>query len=233
MKTLILILIAVIAAGAQTRTVTNSDLEKFRRERIKAEDEYRQNYARRGMPSPEELARIRELKQRELVEFSERLREQRLANEAEIIDRANLVRSQLASVDSQINYLRGIRGSSMSQPVSYWSYAYQDFGYRRSVYASQRSPQLPANLQTVTDISRMYPNSTDVYNRSIGNYAFQNQRPRGRFYGGGFLVPVVVTVSNSNEIDSQLVYLEQIRAGLIAEWRIIEEEARRAEIRID
>ena len=233
MKTFILILIAVIAAGAQTRTVTNSDLEKFRRERIKADDEYRQNYARRGMPSPEELAKINERKQRELEEFSERLREQRLANEAEIIDRANLVHSQLASVNSQINYLRGIRGSSISQPVNYWSYAYRTYGYRRSVYASRRSPQLPVNLQTVTDISRMYPNSTDVYNRSIGNYAFQNQRPRGGFYGSGYLVPVIVGVGNSNEIDSQLVYLEQIRAGLIAEWRIIEEEARRAGIRID
>jgi hypothetical protein len=92
---------------------------------------------------------------------------------------------------------------------------------------------MPTNLQTVNDISRMYPNSTDVYNRSIGNYSFQNQRPRGGYYGDGYLVPVVVSVGNSNDVETQLIYLAQLRAGLMTEWRSLEEDARRAEIRID
>ncbi len=233
MKTLILVLTAVIAVSAQTRTVTNSDLEKFRQERERAEADYRANYAKRGMPSPEELAKINEQKRRERDQFSAELRARRESAEGDIVDRARLIRSQLASVNAQISYLLGLRGSSFGQPQTYWSYAYRNYGYQSPVYPARRTTQLPTNLQTVTDISRMYPNSTDVYNRSIGNYAFQDQRQRGSFYRRGYLTPVLVTVGDSIQVDAQLVYLEQIRAELLAEWRIVEEEARRAEIRID
>lgn len=234
MKIFLLVLISVFAAGAQTRTVTNSDLEKFRQEREKAEADYRANYAKRGMPSPEELAKINEQKRRDRDQFAAELRSRRESAESEIVYRARLIRSQLASVNSQIGYLLGIRGSSFSQPRTYWSYVYQNYGYqRRPVYSARAATQLPTNLQTVTDISRMYPNSTDVYNRSIGNYAFLNQRPRGGLYRGGYLAPILVTVGDSIQIDTQILYLEQIRAELQAEWRLVEEEARRAGIRID
>jgi hypothetical protein len=232
MRVLIFIFIATIAAGAQTRTVTNSDLEKFRQERLKAEEDYRNNYAKRGMPSPEEIAKINEQRRRELEAYSSELRERREQNETSIIERANVLRSQIASVNSQIAYLRSLSRSTFNQSVSYWSYAYRNYGYPR-FSRQQPDRQLPTNLQTVTDISRMYPNSTDVYNRSIGNYAFQNQRPRGGYYGNGYLFPIVVSVGNSNDVETQLIYLEQLRAGLMAEWRGVEEDARRAEIRID
>jgi hypothetical protein len=100
MRVLILILIATIAAAAQTRTVTNSDLEKFRQERVKAEEDYRKNYAKRGMPSPEEIAKINEQRRRELEAYSNELRERREQNENSIIERANVLRSQIASVNS-------------------------------------------------------------------------------------------------------------------------------------
>ena len=45
---------------AQSRPVTNANLEKYQQERLKADREYRENYARLGMPSPEELERRRE-----------------------------------------------------------------------------------------------------------------------------------------------------------------------------
>lgn len=70
-------------AVAQTKTVTGNDLAKFREKRLKAEREYRENYARLGMPSPEELERRRVADIKETEELSNRIRNERLAREAE------------------------------------------------------------------------------------------------------------------------------------------------------
>ena len=51
------VLSAAFAVGAQTKKVTNADLEKYRTERLKAEKDLRENYAKLGFPSPEELAK--------------------------------------------------------------------------------------------------------------------------------------------------------------------------------
>lgn len=227
MRILFLILLASFTVGAQTRTVTNAELEKYRVERLKAEDDYRKNYARLGKPSPEEIERIKDQRRRDFSLYSERLQTEREANETAIIGRANELRSQIASIDSQIAYLRRLRGTTFSRPVTFWSY-----GYRRGPSPVSPAPQLPPNLQTVTDISRMYPNSTDIFNRSIGNYRFQDLPPR-RLGIGGFVVPVFVSVNGGNEVESRLVYLESVRAGLTGEWRALQEAARRAGVRID
>jgi hypothetical protein len=66
-----------VAAGSvigQTRTVTNADLEKFRQERLKAEKDYRENYARLGFPSPEELQRRSEQSSKETSELAAKFR---------------------------------------------------------------------------------------------------------------------------------------------------------------
>ena len=60
MKKRILLLLSLIfsitaIAAAQTRTVTNAELEKFRQKRLAAEKDYRETYAERGLPSPQEL----------------------------------------------------------------------------------------------------------------------------------------------------------------------------------
>ena len=55
-----LIFVTASFAFSQTarRTITNADLEKHRQERLKSEAEYRANYKKLGMPSPEELERL-------------------------------------------------------------------------------------------------------------------------------------------------------------------------------
>lgn len=84
-KSLFLILFglafAPFSVEAQTRTVTNADLEKFRAERLEAERQYRQNYERLGLPSPEELERRRTESARERDELSARLRAERIQRE--------------------------------------------------------------------------------------------------------------------------------------------------------
>jgi hypothetical protein len=86
MKKRILLILSLIfsvlaTASAQTRTVTNSDLEKFREKRVAAEKDYRENYAKLGFPSPQELAKQIADGKRETEELSARLEAERLERE--------------------------------------------------------------------------------------------------------------------------------------------------------
>jgi hypothetical protein len=73
--------------AAAQKTITNADLEGYRQARLKAEREYRENYERLGMPSPEELRRRNDQSVREIVEMAERSRQQRLEEERLEIER--------------------------------------------------------------------------------------------------------------------------------------------------
>ena len=69
------------AANAQTKVVTNTDLDKYRVEREKAAADYLSNYAKRGMPSPEELDRRNERERKESAELSAKMRAERTERE--------------------------------------------------------------------------------------------------------------------------------------------------------
>lgn len=94
-------------AYSQTKTITNADLEKYRQKRLAAERDYRENYYQRGFPSPEELERQNEESGRDLIEYSKQLRSERVENDNSYQAEADGLRSQIASVEAQINYLRG------------------------------------------------------------------------------------------------------------------------------
>jgi len=76
------VIFAIAGVGAaQTKSVTNADLDKYRQERLKAEQEYRENYARLGLPSPEKLARQRDENSVETEKLAAKLRTERLEKE--------------------------------------------------------------------------------------------------------------------------------------------------------
>jgi len=77
----------VLAAAGQSRSVTNADLERFRQARLKAEADYRENYAKWGFPSPEELDRRREESRVETEKLAEQLRAERLERERLAMER--------------------------------------------------------------------------------------------------------------------------------------------------
>ena len=89
------ILAVSVSARAQVRTITNADLEKYKKERLKAEREYRENYARLGLPSPEELERRRERSRAETEKLATRLRAERL--ERERVEAQRLAYEQFAA----------------------------------------------------------------------------------------------------------------------------------------
>ncbi len=74
----LLTLFVVAGASAQSRTVTNAELEKHRQTRLQAERDLRENYARMGFPSPEELERKRVEDLRQIEELAARLAEERI-----------------------------------------------------------------------------------------------------------------------------------------------------------
>lgn len=114
---------APFAAEAQTRTVTNADLEKFRAERLEAERQYRQNYERLGLPSPEELERRRAESVREREELSARLRAERLQREQLAAMAARAAADREGSVV--------IIENGRQQVVGYGSYGYPIYRNRR------------------------------------------------------------------------------------------------------
>lgn len=82
-----LLMSAVPVFSQSTRTVTNADLEKYRSQRLKAERDYQENYARMGFPSPEELQKQIEKGRAEREALSARLTTERLRQEKDESDR--------------------------------------------------------------------------------------------------------------------------------------------------
>jgi len=67
---------------AQTKTITNFELEKFRTQRVQAEKDLRENYEKLGFSSPEERARRDEAQRKDDEELAARFERERLEREA-------------------------------------------------------------------------------------------------------------------------------------------------------
>jgi hypothetical protein len=124
---LLFFVLAVVPLGAyaQTRTVTNTDLEKFRAERLEAERQYRQNYERLGLPSPEELERRRAESARERTELSARLRAERLQRE----QLAAMAARAAAEPDGSVVIVEN--GGERAVVYGYGVYGYPNYRNRR------------------------------------------------------------------------------------------------------
>ncbi|MGH9819251.1 MAG: hypothetical protein ACRD43_03700 [Pyrinomonadaceae bacterium] len=78
---LCILTIAAVSAVAQTKTVTNFELEKYRQQRVQAEKDLNENYKELGFASPEERAKRLETWKQESSELSNRLEMERIARE--------------------------------------------------------------------------------------------------------------------------------------------------------
>ena len=123
--------IAADSSFAQTRTVTNRDLEKFRQKRVEAEREYRENYEKLGFPSPEELERERDQSRNAAEESLLRQREERLETESDFRARARTLSTEIASIEAQINYVNSLFPANQL-PTDYFTGGIAPFGYNRN-----------------------------------------------------------------------------------------------------
>jgi hypothetical protein len=138
-KSLFIFFVIVVLSGfaiGQTQTVTGKDLEKFREKRLKAERDYRENYARLGFPSPEELERRRVEDKKTLIELSDKLRREHY--EREVREAELAWRSYESSQRQPIYNVHVVPGYSNPYYVPYFYYARrpykrhhgQSFGWR-------------------------------------------------------------------------------------------------------
>jgi len=234
----------VFAQTGARKTITNADLEKFRQKRLQAEADYRANYKKLGMPSPEELEEREAERRRRNAEFTQQAETERAQNENYLLARANELKTQISSVEAQIRYLRGQAGAQSSPykggtilyggGIVYGGYGGAfPRGNRGNVYRRNNS-SIGLATQTVRNYAQSFPTVGDIRNQIFGTYPQLNNRARrragGNSYYGGY---VAASDYSQSDFESRLSYLEQQYAGLLAEWQALEEEARRAGVRIE
>ena len=123
-----------VAFAAQTKVVTNLDLEKYRDTREQASADYLANYARLGRPSPEELARLEQADRAELALLSAKLRSVRF--ETERLSAQRLIAEQRVV---PVHYV-----VKNSIPYEYFNYS---SGYRRYGERRHRQPEFHPDYQ--------------------------------------------------------------------------------------
>lgn len=251
-----LLLITNVAVFAQTaaRTVTNDDLDKFRQKRVQAEADYRANYQRLGMPSPEEMKKQEAERQAWLTEYAKAARIENRQSQAHFQAQANVLKAQIAGVQAQINYLRSrIKDQPDRDPVLVSPGQVLAVGILSGGSGYYR--QIPGQFARTNAVNLQTPNVQAAKNAAAGApnpYAGtaleqagvkvvigaaqpvvrQHRGYYNPFYYGGF--PYTVAKNNSREdLVSQLLYLEQTKAGLLAQIEFLREEARQSGFRID
>jgi hypothetical protein len=114
-----MILAAASLLAAQSKPITNADLETYKQDRLKAEREYRENYAKWGFASPEELDRRREESRVATEQLSAKLRAERL--ERERFEVQQLANAQYLAALARASQ---VREPQYSEPSYFWSYSY-------------------------------------------------------------------------------------------------------------
>lgn len=231
------------------RELTQADIEAARARRLKSEQDYERRRIELGLPSLEESRRRAE-------EETERMREESLKNrveesqaEAYWRERARALRTDLATIDAQTVYVR----QELAELPDYSTLGAYAFATGFSPVFPSRRPHTTFPAVTGNPGFMRGTNGTSApvagFLASGGSGAMQgrlqlNRGPaRGNFGrraidGRGIAFPGVsvfglppsnydYSYERSNLI-SRLHELEAARAGLLARWRLMEEEARRA-----
>lgn len=229
----------------QRRELTQADIERGRIERRKSEQAYERRRVELGLPSLEEARRRTE-------EETKRLREESLKYQADLAEsesywreRATQLRTEMAALDGQINYVRARLGESPDYS-SIGSYTFINSG-APFLYPRRATTRFPvvvgnpgfmrgANVSPVPGAGFAAFGGTGAQLNSQVNVGVGrgNFVGRGRFAGITGAPLALYGSPNSNyyydqaNLINHLHDLETARAGLQARWRVLEEDARRA-----
>jgi hypothetical protein len=188
---------AAVASLAQTKVVTNKDLEKYRVQRLEAEKDLRKKYLEMGYSSPEEAEKaFAERRARNREYFDRLIRENALAQNQIVVEEADDSNSlEIAEIQAQLNYLRAQNQNYFSQPFIY-SYGYAPFAYG-GFYNKPYKRRLPRAIRSPRSLNPVIPNGS-----SIAVPARRPNFPRGSFgspynYGGrGFNGGIFIRIGN-------------------------------------
>jgi len=240
------------------RTITNRDLESTKRRRLESELAYENRRKQLGLPS---VAQSRRHAVAESDSFEFELEQRRVAErESENYwrERADALRTEMATLDAELAYVRArldegpfapsngwgsgsfTTGSSGFPPFLFGSVgrgSFGNFGGGRSFYRSWSArPNVFVAPRAGTQIpGRVALGSGAARGQGLLDpRGFPHARPNGI---GGSFPGVAVFGSNTpayddsyerSELITQFNELAATRAGLSARWRELEEEARRA-----
>jgi hypothetical protein len=233
------------------KTVTNSDLADFRQRRIGSEQAYEKRRLQLGLPT---IAESRRRRAAEEADFLAELRKRSLADKEEERywrTRARELRTEIAAVDNQINYVRGrlnevneTASTSWTSTYLIWPY-YDPWGNGR-----RRENQAPGNIlgpqyrygspnQNRRGYPNQYPHGYPQYPYSFPNQnrrGYPNQYPYGYPqypYGyptGPYDQSGETAARERDDLTYRLDDLLVRRAGLASQWQALEDEARDARV---
>ena len=229
------------------RELTAGDIEAARLARQRSEQEYERRRVELGLPSLEESRRRNEEETRRLRELSLQSEIEQAQSETYWRARAGQLRTENASLNAQINYLRA-RIAELPEYGSINSLAFvtgvgSRFHLRRPV---TRFPVAVGNPGFMRGNAPVIPGAGFLAFGGIhtqGHVPFNRGVPvtnYGRRVGNrhGIVAPALPLMGTpyagydySGEratLINRLHELESERAGLQARWRVLEEEARRA-----
>ena len=212
------------------KTVTNSDLAAFRQRRIESEKAYEKRRLQLGLPT---VAESRRRRAAEEADFRAELRERSLADKKEERywrTRARELRTEIAAVNNQINYVRG-RLKEVNETASTlgsWTSTYPIWPYYDPwSNGRRRGNPPPGNI-----LGPQYPYGSPNQNPR----GYPNQYPYGYpQYPYGYPTDPYdhsreAAAVERDDLTYRLNDLLVRRAGLASQWQALEDEARDARV---
>lgn len=226
------------AMQAHRRTITNENLKDYALARRASEAAYEKRRIELGLPSLEDSKRKAVEAERSLDQFlAERGALEQQTREY-WQNSANALRSELASLDAQINFVRSRLAEQPDNPFAGalvisngWS-----FGSRAGAGAfpgSNFGPR-PSTFVAPGSFNRIGPVQGGNARPTVGGPVaapFNGHRLGGRFFRSSAFGSLVATSDyayDSASLEHELDRLLEIRAGIEASQRELEDEARRA-----
>lgn len=248
---LLTILCFAANAPAQTKTITNVDLEKYRRERLKNDPDDERERQRRNLPSRAEEEQARQRRAAETNEIANRIRAREAEAQNYWQEQAFPLRAEIAAVEAEINYVRA-RVGEIPPPQTFYAIGYNPYydnccSYGGSIYRGSVSTVgiggsvtlgRKSQLSLGAGISRgVYKQTGQLINQpyGVGQNNFVRRRPRS-FVNGVFVAPFVLPTAQNltrEELLSKLRELEQARAGLYARFAVLEETAQQDGVKLN
>lgn len=230
------------------RELTRQDIENARAARARSEQDYERRRLELGLPSLEETRRRTEEETRRLAEFSRQATAEEAQAESYWRARSSELRTDMAALDAQINYVRARLAEMPEYPTSIGSYAFITTGapFPHSRFPRTRFPVVTGNPGFMRGVNSGVPQAGFL---AFGGIAAQGHVPvnpgllhrgfgRGRFPRHGVGAPGAGLVGvpyggydyygDRANLISRLHEMEAARAALQARWRLLEEDARRA-----
>ncbi|HKQ54200.1 MAG TPA: hypothetical protein VJT74_17620 [Pyrinomonadaceae bacterium] len=225
------------------RELTSQDIENARAARAKSEQDYERRRVELGLPSLEETRRRTEEETRQLAEFSRQAAAEEAQAESYWRARSTELRTEMAALDAQINYVRARLAETPDYPTSIGSYAFITNGatFPHSRFPTTRFPVVTGNPGFMRGVN---PGAQTTGFLAFGGGATQGRVlinpgfPQRGFGRRGFprhgaaLVGVPYGgydyYSDRANLVSRLHELEAAHAALQARRRLLEEDARRA-----